>query len=146
MRKMTYQRYGIQSEINVVPFLDVLLVLLIVFMILPSKFIQGFEVNLPNSTDTIDIVDNKQSLLTIEIRQTGLYNVILHDKCIKNIYLDQLNLEIRNRILIDPNITCLLAASKTIRYDEIIKILNLLQNIGVHSIGMMTNPNISSMD
>lgn len=136
-------KYMIQSEINMVPFLDVLLVLLVIFMMIPSKFIQGFEVNLPNSTETIRTIDHNKPVLIIEIIKTGSYNIILNDDFIKDLYLDQLCLEIRKKINMNPNIICLLAASKHIQYDEVIKVLNLLSNIGIHSIGMITNPALS---
>lgn len=135
------RKYTIQSEINIIPFLDVLLVLLIIFMIIPSKFIQGFEVNLPNSTKTVNLIDHNKFLLTIEILATGLYNIISNDKNIKNICLDQLNSEICNRICKNPDMVCLLAASETLKYNELIKVLSLLRNVGVHSVGMITSVN-----
>lgn len=134
----------IQSEINIIPFLDVLLVLLVIFMIIPYKFIQGFEVNLPNSTKTMNLIDCNKFTLTIEIIKTGLYNIISNDEYINNIHLDQLNLEINKRICKHPDMVCLLAASKTMQYNELIKVLGLLRNNGVHSVGMITSSSTNS--
>lgn len=134
------QKYMIQSEINIVPFLDVLLVLLVIFMIIPSKLFQSFEVNLPKSTESINLIDHDKVLLTIEIMKTGLYNINTHDEYIKNIDFNQLNLEIRNKICLNPDITCLLAAADTAQYNELIQVLNLLRNVGVRSVGMITSP------
>ncbi|URJ30311.1 biopolymer transporter ExbD [Candidatus Blochmannia vicinus (nom. nud.)] len=139
MKKQRTKR-AIKSDINIIPFLDILLVLLIIFIIIPSKLIQSFEVNLPNSEVATNIINNEKLIMTIEILGMGLYNLIINNKHIKQICLNQISSEISHQIYITPNITCLIAASKAVAYDEIIKVLSLLSNIGVHSIGMITNP------
>ncbi|URJ30047.1 biopolymer transporter ExbD [Blochmannia endosymbiont of Camponotus sp.] len=139
MKKQRIKR-AIKSDINIIPFLDILLVLLIIFIIIPSKLIQSFEVNLPNSEVATNIVSNEKLIMTIEILGMGFYNLIINNKHMKKICLDQISSEVNNQIYITPDITCLIAASKAIAYDEIIKVLSLLSKIGVHSIGMITNP------
>lgn len=142
MKKQHVLKYEIKSEINVVPFLDILLVLLIVFIMMPSKLLiqQGFEINLPNSDAKTEIIKNKRFLVTIEILKTGVYNLSTDHKNIKNIYLNQLMSEIKTELVTHANITCLIAASKEEKYNKIIQILNMLNNIGINSIGMLTNP------
>ncbi|CAD83403.1 tolR protein [Candidatus Blochmanniella floridana] len=139
--KKKHLRYTIQSEINIVPFLDILLILLIIFMMMPFQFMQGFHVDLPSSSKSVDVIKNYKSIITIEILDTGLYNFILNmKKNINNINMEKLSAEIQNAIHINSNSVCLIAASKTIKYNEIIKILNLLNSIGVESVGMITKP------
>lgn len=138
--KKHHLRLKIQSEINIVPFLDILLILLIVFMMIPFQLMQGFQVNLPNSTKSTDIISDHKSVITIEVLDFELYNFIFNMRQINKIKLEQLSLEIQNTAHIYPNTVCLIAASKTIKYNEIIKILTLLNSIGIKSIGMITNP------
>lgn len=138
MRKKFQKRYLIQSEINIVPFLDILLILLVIFMMIPSQLLQSFEVSIPSSTIAKNIVNNKV-FLTIEIKEIGLFNIIFNDKYIKNICLDKLHSEINNIICVYPDIVCLIAAAKNSKYESIIKVLNLLNNIGIHSVSMITN-------
>ncbi|URJ32557.1 biopolymer transporter ExbD [Blochmannia endosymbiont of Camponotus sp.] len=135
-------RNTIKSDINIIPFLDILLVLLMIFMLIPSKWIQSFEVNLPNSQVTPNIINNEKLIITIEILGMGFYNLIINNKHVEKVRLDQISSEISYQTHITPNITCLIAASKTVEYDEIIKVLTLLNHIGIHSIGMITNPSI----
>ncbi|AGC03614.1 protein tolR [Candidatus Blochmanniella chromaiodes str. 640] len=135
-------RNTIKSDINIIPFLDILLVLLMIFMLIPSKWIQSFEVNLPNSPVTPNIINNEKLIITIEILGMGFYNLIINTKHVEKVRLDQISSEISHQTHIAPNITCLIAASKTVEYDEIIKVLNLLNQIGIHSIGMITNPSV----
>ncbi|WP_159714169.1 biopolymer transporter ExbD [Blochmannia endosymbiont of Camponotus nipponensis] len=138
--KRKRMRHMIKSDINIIPFLDILLVLLMIFMIVPSKLIQSFEVNLPNSAVTTNILNNEKIMITIEILRMGLYNLVINNKHTEQLRLEQISSEISNQMRINPNISCLIAADKTIEYDAIIKVLNLLNNIGVHSIGMITDP------
>lgn len=144
MKKQHNLKYEIKSEINIVPFLDVLLVLLIIFMIMPSKLLiqqQDFKVNLTeNSNVTTDVVKNKKFLITIEILGVGMYDLIAGNKRISNISSDALISEIYSIKITNPNITCLITASKEEKYNEIVQALNILNNIGINSIGMITNP------
>ncbi|URJ29122.1 biopolymer transporter ExbD [Blochmannia endosymbiont of Camponotus modoc] len=111
-------------------------------MLIPSKWIQSFEVNLPNSPATPNIINNEKLIITIEILGMGFYNLIISNKHVEKVRLDQISSEISHQTHIAPNIMCLIAASKTVEYDEIIKVLNLLNRIGIHSIGMITNPSV----
>lgn len=138
-------KYMIQSEINIVPFLDVLLILLVIFMMVPSQLLQGFEVNLPNSTVTTSIINNNNKpILTIEVKETGLYNIIINNKYVKGVHLNQLYPEIHNTVDIYPDTICLVAADRNVQYDTVIQVLNVLSGIGMHSVGIITNPINSS--
>lgn len=139
MRKR-HQKYMIQAEINVVPFLDILLILLVIFMMLPSQLIQSFEVNLPNSTITTNIIHTHKSSLTIEVKETGLYNVFINNKNIKNVRLDQLHAIINNIDCISSNMICWIAASRNVEYDAVVQVLNILSSIGISAVGMITEP------
>ncbi|ADV33732.1 protein TolR [Candidatus Blochmanniella vafra str. BVAF] len=134
------QRFQIQSEINIVPFLDILLILLIIFMMIPFQLIQGFQVNLPHSTKAVSITEDNKYAITIEILKEGLYNFIYNNKHINNINASKLSSEINNIVQTKPDVICLIAAASIINYSEIIHIFNLLSTSGIYSIGMMTNP------
>lgn len=143
MKKQYDLRYKINSEINIVPFLDILLVLLMIFMIIPSKLLiqqQGFEVHLPIGDATIHLTKNKKFIITIEIIKAGIYNFLVNDKKISHISLSTLVSEINSVKLTNSNFVYLIAASKEEKYNEIIKILSILNNIGINSIGLITYP------
>ena len=78
---MTYRlakRKKLQAEINVVPYIDVMLVLLIIFMVLSPLLIQGIEVNLPQTDTTKMSVQNEP--LVISIDSKGNYYLNLGDE------------------------------------------------------------------
>jgi biopolymer transport protein TolR len=76
------KRKKLNADINVVPYIDVMLVLLIIFMVLSPLLIQGIEVNLPK-TDTTKMsvsseplvisIDSKASILLIWVKSNYLY-------------------------------------------------------------------------
>lgn len=141
MKTQYYPKYQIKSEINVIPLLDILLVLLIVFMVIPSQILmqqQNFEIHLPKQDKISNIIKNKKFLITIEIIAVDTYNLIVYGKVISHISLNALILEITSKKLTTSNFTYLIAASKEEKYNEIIKILNILNNIGITSIGLIT--------
>lgn len=142
MRKQNNPKYKINAEINIIPFLDVLLVLLIIFMIMPSQLLirQGFEVQLPTQDTVKNIIKDKKFLITIEILGAEIYNFTTNDQFASHIPFTQLISNINHAKINNPESICLIAASKEEKYSEIIKILNVLNKIGINSIGMITNP------
>ena len=68
------------AEINVVPYIDVMLVLLIIFMVLSPLLIQGIEVNLPQTDTTKMSVQNEPLVISIDKR--GGYFINLGEYCI----------------------------------------------------------------
>lgn len=143
MKKQRNLKYEIKSEINIVPFLDILLVLLTIFMMIPSKLLieqTGFEVNFPNNNIKTNTIKNSKCLITIEILGMGVYNLIINDKKILRLSLSMLISEINFIQSTNSKLMCLIAASKEEKYNEIIQILNVLNNIGINSIGMIIRP------
>ena len=65
------KKKNLKAEINVVPYIDVMLVLLIIFMVLSPLLIQGIEVNLPKTDTTKMSVQNEP--LVISINSDGKY-------------------------------------------------------------------------
>lgn len=142
MKKLRNIKYEIKSEINIVPFLDVLLVLLIIFMMMPSKLFiqqQNFKEQFSNHELTTDNIKNNKFLITIEILGVGIYDLIINNNRISNISTDQIISEIHSIKITNPNVVCLIAASKEEKYHEIVQILNILNKMGINSIGMTTN-------
>ena len=68
----------LKAEINVVPYIDVMLVLLIIFMVLSPLLIQGIEVNLPSTDTTKMSVQNEP--LVISIDKEGKYYINVGDE------------------------------------------------------------------
>ena len=72
------KKKNLKAEINVVPYIDVMLVLLIIFMVLSPLLIQGIEVNLPETDTTKMSVQNEP--LVISINSDGNYFINVGDE------------------------------------------------------------------
>ena len=81
------KKKSLKAEINVVPYIDVMLVLLIIFMVLSPLLIQGVEVNLPNTDTTKMSVQNEPMVISID--KNGNYYINVGDESLP-IDLDEL--------------------------------------------------------
>lgn len=143
MKRQQYlKKYEIKSEINIVPFLDILLVLLIIFMMMPSKLFiqqQNFEVHVSNSDKKTDSIKNKKIFIIIKILGSNIYDLIINDTKLSSVSSNQLISKIHSIKNTNPKLACLISANKEEKYNEIVQVLNILNDIGIHSIGMITH-------
>ena len=104
------------AEINVVPYIDVMLVLLIIFMVLSPLLIQGIEVNLPQTDTTKMSVQNEP--LVISIDANGKYYINIGDEQLP-IDLE----ELKNKSLVifsaNPDIEVVFQGDKSDSFDSV---------------------------
>lgn len=133
-------RYSAKSEINIVPLLDVLLVLVLIFMATAPIISQSVEVDLPEASEskTVASADNKPIL--IEVSGVGVYTLILDQERQPNLPKEQIISEVKQQLAINDKAVFLIGGAKNVPYEEIINALNLLQTAGVKSVGLMTQP------
>lgn len=122
------------SEINVTPFVDVMLVLLIIFMVAAPMMTQGVTVDLPEVN--APPVDAEQEPLVVSITIDG--DVFINDI---NVGLDGLEEKL---ISINTNqqgsMQVLLRADQNINYGLVVKAMGAIKAAGVTDLGMVTNP------
>ncbi len=125
----------LMSEINVTPFVDVMLVLLIIFMVTAPMMTQGEKVNLPETTSAPLKADGKQLIITID-KKKQLY--INDFKVSSSFFKEKLLKIMENR----QNKEVYLKADKDIVYGHVIKIMGEIKAAGINKIGMLTVPEI----
>lgn len=138
---MAYRRQrNIKSEINIVPFLDVLLVLLLIFMATAPIISQSVQVDLPDSNDSQTVSNQEKKPVILEVSNVGVYSLVIAGE--RNENLDEIKVtEIAKGIFEQDNQTLfLVGGAKDVPYEEVIKALNLLHLAGIKSVGLMTNP------
>jgi biopolymer transport protein TolR len=116
------------SEINVTPFVDVMLVLLIIFMVTAPLLQQGIDINLPQAKGkeltTPERVD-------ITIKKDG------------KIYLDKTAVTLaalRAQLSKNKNREVFLKADKDVPYGLVVEVMGELREIGIEKLGMVTEP------
>ena len=126
----------LNAEINVVPYIDVILVLLIIFMVLSPLLIQGIEVNLPQ-TDTTRMA-TKNEPLVISIDQNGNYFMNLGEDDIA-ISLNDLRRQAEVIFKENPEVEVVFKADKASDFDTVAKSMAAVQSIGISKIGIITS-------
>jgi len=127
------------SEINVTPFVDVMLVLLVIFMVTTPILYQGVDVNLPKaSSKAIPSIQNDKKVIVTIKKNGDLYIE-------KTQYsISELKLTVRNLILDDgKNLKqeqVFLRADSSVPYGTVIKVMSEIQKAGVENLGLITVP------
>ncbi|CUU23360.1 protein TolR [Duffyella gerundensis] len=139
-RKRGRGRRELKSEINIVPLLDVLLVLLLIFMATAPIITQSVEVDLPDATDSKTVSSDDNPPVIVEVSGVGQYSLVVDHDRMEQLPSEQVVAEAQRRLEANPKTVFLIGGAKDVPYDEIIKALNLLHQAGVKSVGLMTQP------
>ena len=132
------RRRRAMSEINVVPYIDVMLVLLIIFMV-AAPLINPGQIDLPQATQKLDPA---VAPLEVRVRANGDLAVVDRNKSTEE-------LRVNRRQLVDfvrvsqsshPDQAVVIAGDRAVRYEEVLKVLELLQQNQVKRVGLLARP------
>lgn len=127
------------SEINVVPYIDVMLVLLVIFMVTAPLVTQGVKVDLPQAdSQPIEQEDNPPIIASIDAQ--GLYYLNVGDSQETALDGDALAILVKSKLEQNKNTPVVVKGDGSVPYKDIIALMVLLQNAGVPSVGLMTDP------
>ena len=129
------KKKSLKAEINVVPYIDVMLVLLIIFMVLSPLLIQGVEVNLPNTDTTKMSVQNEPMVISID--KNGNYYINVGDESLP-IDLDELKRKSTIIFKAKPDIEIVFQSDKDVFFDSVAKAMAAVQSVGISNIGIVT--------
>ena len=132
-QKSSRRNFVPMSEINVTPFVDIMLVLLIIFMVAAPLLSVGIEVDLPN-TQAKPLKTEKERPLTLTL--DGKSNLFINEVKIEKSELRSKLLAIKKERESDE---IYLRASKDIEYQNVAAILALVSNIGYSQISLVTD-------
>jgi biopolymer transport protein TolR len=120
------------NQINVVPYIDVMLVLLVIFMI-TAPLVNPGQIELPSVGSKL-----AAPLAPLEI-QIGRDSLQLREGSAAPVRLSREDLiaRIRARQTSNPEQAVVIAADKSLRYDQVIEVIDMLQRNGVHKVGLL---------
>lgn len=121
------------SDINVTPFVDVMLVLLIIFMVTAPMMTQGVDVALPEANSASLSTDDDPLVLSID-KENKIY---IDDIAISFSYLKE---KIRRILKAQPGRKVFLKADKNITYGMVARVMSEIKVAGVENLGMITEP------
>lgn len=134
--RITRRKRKLSSEINVVPYIDIMLVLLVVFMITAPLFSQGYNVDLPSvKAQPLDLRRHTQIVISVTSKgeyyyNAGTANELLSISQIQN-RLSELNKE---------EIEVFIRGDVAVDYGKVISLMSSLQGSGISNIGLVTQP------
>lgn len=121
---------GFVSEINVTPFVDVMLVLLIIFMVTAPMMTEGLEVDLPQ-TRAVETLPIESENLILTIRRDGSMYLDVYP-----VSMDELQ-EKLDLLVKSQSKELLLQADKEIPYGVIVEVMGRIREVGIDKLGMV---------
>ncbi|MGF1910441.1 protein TolR [Vibrio kasasachensis] len=136
-RKMT-------AEINVVPYIDVMLVLLIIFMVTSPFVTQGVEVELPKTESAQSAQDmagdSDASFIIVEVDRDGNLGLSVNDEeVMRGISLQDLIVRVKAELSLKPDSPVAVGGDAATPYAEIVLILDELSRAGIAKVGLLTD-------
>ena len=117
------------SDINVTPFVDVVLVLLIIFMITAPMLMRSMDVSLPSATLRQES-PSERTVVTLDAQGRTFINN-------QAVNIELLEDQIKQRVEVENLRLAYLRADETLQYKEIIKIMDLIKRAGVDTVGLV---------
>ena len=124
---------GFMSEINVTPFVDVMLVLLIIFMVTAPMMTQGVDVSLPEATAEALPSDTEQLMVSVDDQEQIFINDI-------QVSVEALGEKLQRILSGRDDRQVYLKADKNISYGTVVRIMSEIKLAGVEKLGMVTLP------
>lgn len=130
------------AEINVVPFIDVMLVLLVIFMITTPLLTQGVKIDLPKTEAKALPPDQKEPLI-VTVDALGSYYLNIANKPSQPLTPQMLSHLVKTQLSPDqtgPQRPVLVRGDKNANYGKVIEAMAVLQEAGAKSVGLITQP------
>ncbi|WP_333606828.1 protein TolR [Arsukibacterium sp.] len=128
------------AEINVVPYIDVMLVLLVIFMVTTPLITQGVKVELPKSAaEPIEQMTEGKTPLVATVDEAGLYYFEKDGVQQGPFNAQQLQVEVASWLTIEPGTQVIVKGDGRVDYNSVIRLINVLKQAGASAVGLMTD-------
>jgi len=124
------------NEINVVPYIDVMLVLLVIFMVTAPMMNPG-QIDLPSvgksltpPVSPLEVIIKKDTTLALRDHSKGEVEV--------PVSREELAATIKKKVANNPEQSVVISADKKVRYEEVIEVMDMLQQQNIKKIGLLT--------
>lgn len=126
------------AEINVVPYIDVMLVLLIIFMVTAPLVTQGVKVDLPKAESEPLSKDTKPPLVA-SVKADGTYYLTIGDSREDALSLEDVMTLVAAHLTVEPQTPIMVNGDGNVPYKSIIDLMVVLNKAGAESVGLMTD-------
>ena len=125
------------AEMNVVPYIDVMLVLLVIFMITAPLLAQGVKVDLPQTASEPIPPEQKEPLI-VTVNVNGAYFLSVGENHDQSIDAETLQARVAAVLRNQPTTQVLVRGDKDANYGQVVAVMSLLQGAGAPSVGLIT--------
>lgn len=132
------KRRKLKAEINVVPYIDVMLVLMIIFMVTAPLMNLGVDIQLPQSNAAA--IQNDKEPVIITVDKDGAYFLTIGASQSEPIDADALVNKVSAFVRQNPDVPVLIGGDERVEYGRIYQAMALLQSAGVPKVGLMSQP------
>ena len=133
------KRRNLISDINVVPYIDVMLVLLVIFMISAPLMVQGIQVNLPEATSEALPVKNNEPLI-VSIKKDGSLFLETDSTKGKHLNLEEMRNAVSKIFDASPGMQVVIRGDGEVKYETVMTVMAELQIAGANDIGLISKP------
>jgi biopolymer transport protein ExbD len=123
---------AIYDELNVTPLMDLAWTLLIVFIIIATATVQGITVNLPKASPAPNLGTSETKAITITSHGEIYLNTTL-------VTLTELESQLKSLKATDPNLPVIVKGDASVRYDQVIQVLDIVKRVNITSLGLVTS-------
>ena len=138
MSARSRKKRKLKAEINVVPYIDVMLVLLIIFMVTAPLLNLGVDIELPQSN--AKPVETQKDPIVVEVTPDGRYFLTLQKAASEELDADTLVAKVGAFVRQNPEVQVLIAGDTRTDYGTVYQGMVLLQQAGVARVGLMSKP------
>lgn len=132
------KKHRLVAEINVVPYIDVMLVLLIVFMITAPLLMQGVKVELPEASASP--MDKDEEPLIVSIQANGSLYINLGKDEKRAVTIEVIKEQVATVLRSKPQTAVLVWGDRNVPYGQVVSLMADLQSAGAESVGLVTEP------
>ncbi|AAO28757.1 protein TolR [Xylella fastidiosa subsp. fastidiosa] len=130
------KRRKLKSEINVVPYIDVMLVLLVIFMVTAPLLTLSINVDLPVAN--AKALENKQDPIVVIVNSDGKLALQLPKSKPENINVDALGKKLTSVVSQDKNVRVVVAADGAVAYKDVIAAMNAIKDAKIEKVSLLT--------
>ena len=126
------------SDINVVPYIDVMLVLLIIFMVTAPMLTQGIKIDLPKLESDVVQTEKNEEPVIVSIDSNGAYYLEMTATAKKPLELNVVLEKVSAILTQKPRTSVLVRGDKHVEYGSVVALMSALQTAGANGVGLIT--------
>jgi len=138
MAGRAHKKRKLMAEINVVPYIDVMLVMLVIFMVTAPLLAQGVKVELPKAN--AKPVESEVQRVTLTVDAAGQMFLDVGDEPTMPLKGEKVVQMVAAVLKNHPDTQIYVRADRSLRYDDVVRAMSLLSNAGAPRIGLVTEP------